>query len=83
MGDPDQHLFRLDWVSQLNCSSGVFVLLILFMLQNPELKSMSLQLLGNGDPSREEPEVYVQRWQSYIESFTSVCGMPFNIIFQH
>lgn len=33
---------------------------------------MSLQLLGNGDPSRDEPEVYVQRWQNYIESFTSV-----------
>ena len=44
-------------------------------LQLPHLNVFTVQLLGKDDPSQEDPELYIDRWRSYITSYTSVSGL--------
>jgi len=44
--------------------------------QLPHLNVFTVQLLGKDDPSQEDPEVYIDRWRSYIASYTSVSYPP-------
>jgi len=37
----------------------------------PHLNVFTVQLLGKDDPSQEDPEIYIDRWRSYIASYTS------------
>ncbi|KAF9652603.1 hypothetical protein BDM02DRAFT_3153710 [Thelephora ganbajun] len=37
----------------------------------PHLNVFTVQLLGKDDPSQEDPEIYIDRWRSYITSYTS------------
>ena len=39
----------------------------------PEPKTMTIQLIGKDDTSYDDSEAMTGRWQSYIESFGSVC----------
>ena len=39
----------------------------------PEPKTMTIQLIGKDDTSYDDSEAMTGRWQSYIESFVSVC----------
>jgi len=38
------------------------------------LNVFTVQLLGKDDPSQEDPEFYIDRWRSYIASYTSVSS---------
>lgn len=42
--------------------------------QLPRLNVFTVQLLGKDDPNQEDPEVYIDRWRSYIASYTSVSS---------
>lgn len=42
--------------------------------QLPRLNVFTIQLLGKDDPNQEDPEIYIDRWRSYIASYTSVGG---------
>jgi len=44
-------------------------------LQLPHLNVFTVQLLGKDDPSQEDPEIYIDRWRSYITSYTSVSNL--------
>jgi len=35
------------------------------------LNVFTVQLLGKDDPSQEDPEIYIDRWRSYVASYTS------------
>jgi len=37
----------------------------------PHLNVFTVQLLGKDDPNQENPEIYIDRWKSYITSYTS------------
>jgi paired amphipathic helix protein Sin3a len=65
---PDENLFRVDWVC-------VFFLCVDFaeLSQLPDSKHMTFQLIGKDDSSFDDSEVLTGRWQSYIDSFVSVC----------
>ena len=48
--------------------------------QLPRLNVFTVQLLGKDDPSQEDPEVYIDRWRSYIASYTSVSSPPTAVV---
>ena len=68
---PDENLFRIDWVRtptllrrSIKADRSVKL---------PEPKTMTIQLIGKDDTSYDDSEAMTGRWQSYIESFVSVC----------
>ena len=68
---PDENLFRVDWVWLLHssiCSNPNYS-----AFQLPEPKTMTIQLIGKDDGAYDDSEVLTGRWQSYMESFVSVC----------
>ena len=73
LGD-SEHLFRTETVHGVlfvvNERSSYRV-----KLQLPHLNVFTVQLLGKGDPSQEDPEFYIDRWRSYITSYTSVSSL--------
>ena len=68
---PDENLFRVDWVWLLHSSIRSHPDYSAFQL--PEPKTMTIQLIGKDDGAYDDSEVLTGRWQSYMESFVSVC----------
>lgn len=68
---PDENLFRMVWVcaSILLCKDSADVMI----LQVPESKIVTIQLLGKDDASFDDSEVQTGRWQAYMDSYVSVC----------
>ena len=62
-------------MSQIRVGAGS--LIFIRIIQLPDSKTMTVQLIGKDDSSFDDSEVLTGRWQSYIDSFVSVCSRYF------
>ena len=73
-----EHLFRVEMVRTSLLWVSDHLLMITSCpakIQLPHLNVFTIQLLGKDDPNQEDPEIYIDRWRSYITSYTSVGGI--------
>lgn len=68
---PDENLFRMVWVSHSLCD---YPTISLTGQQLPDLKTVTIQLLGKDDSSFDDSEALTGRWQAYVESYVSVSS---------
>ena len=70
---PDEHVFRINWVSpsvpvpelqSLTCHTDM-----------QEHGVMTMQLLGKNDPSTDDSETLADRWKNYIGSYVLVSHL--------
>jgi hypothetical protein len=73
LGD-SEHLFRVETVRGVLFTVNENRPSCQVKLQIPHLNVSTVQLLGKDDPSQEDPEFYLDRWRSYITSYTSVSS---------
>ena len=58
----------MDWVGRTKYLSAT----TLIRVQLPDVKTVTIQLLGKDDSSFDDSEVITGRWQAYIDSYVSV-----------
>lgn len=72
-----EHLFRIETASTFLFALFEHLLIewACCKLQFPHLNVFTIQLLGKDDPNQGDPEIYIDRWRSYISSYTSVSSL--------
>lgn len=73
-----EHVFRVETARAFLFEVSECLLMTtscLVEMQLPHLNVFTIQLLGKDDPNQEGPEIYIDRWRSYISSYTSVGGI--------
>jgi paired amphipathic helix protein Sin3a len=73
-----EHLFRIEMARAVISEVSEYLLIngsCRVKLQLPHLNVFTVQLLGKDDPNQENPEIYIDRWKSYITSYTSVSSL--------
>ena len=73
-----EHIFRVEMVcaAPFEVPEHPPIIALRVKSQLPHLSVFTVQLLGKDDPSQEDPEFYIDRWRSYITSYTSVSSLP-------
>ena len=72
-----EHLFRIEMARAFLPCAPEYLLTTPRGVQSqlPSLSVFTIQLLGKDDPNQEDPEIYIDRWRSYITSYTSVSSL--------
>ena len=85
-----EHLFRAETARAFIFEASEYLLMNAscpVKIQLPHLNVFTIQLLGKDDPNQEDPEIYIDRWRSYITSYTSVGGIGIggcnNLLIRH